>query len=101
MINLESLKEGTKISMKMNDADDLICVISEFGYGLGHTRPRIFTILEVVDSTNEVEWPLKSHIIFPLEMEEKIESMSFLHQYMDNNSYNEIIKKSKINLKLS
>lgn len=101
MINFESLKEGTKISIKMNDSDDLECVISEFGYGLGHSRPKIFTVLEIINSSNENEWPLNSHIIFPLEVEERIDSMSFIHQYRGKNIYNEIAKKSKINLKLS
>ncbi len=101
MINLESLKEGTKISIKIGDIYDVECVISEFGYGLGHSRPKIFTVLEVIDSSNQEEWPIKSHIIFPLSVEEKIDSMSFLHQYRDNNSYHEIAKQFKINLKLS
>jgi len=101
MIKFESLKEGTKISMQMNDADDLECVISEFGYGLGHSRPKIFTVLEIINSSNENEWPVKSHIILPLEVEEKIESISFIHQFKDKTIYNEIAKKSKINLKLS
>ena len=85
----------------MNDSDDLECVISEFGYGLGHSRPKIFTVLEIINSSNENEWPLNSHIIFPLEVEERIDSMSFIHQYRGKNIYNEIAKKSKINLKLS
>ena len=99
MINLEKLPYNTILSLLFDDSEKVECKIKEYAWSL-HRHP-LYAILEIIKSEDDKKWPIGSEMYFPLEAEENVTKMSFIHKvHCDFNNNIEVIKKAKVHMEI-
>jgi hypothetical protein len=99
MINLEKLPYNTVLSLLFDDSVRIECKIKEYAWS-PHRHP-LYAILEIIKTEDHEKWPISSEMYFPLEAEEDVDNMSFIHKVHCNFNNNiEVIKKVKIHMEV-
>lgn len=99
MIDLEKLPYNTILSLIFDDSEKIECKIKEYAWSL-HRHP-LYAILEITKTDYDKKWPIGSEMYFPLEAEEDVDKMSFIHKVnCDFNNNIEVIKKAKVHMEV-